>query len=96
MVARFTLVVAKRKNDNIRLGWSLLQKLYQNAEMILPPSATGFALKDEPETWPNALRLAQAIVTACGSVQHKGPAKSDSAIQAGILDGEGRDIENPT
>ena len=68
MAARFALANAKKKQDNIRAAWGSLQRLYRNAQLAIPLS-NAFTLEGEPETWPNALRLAELIVAACDRIE---------------------------
>jgi len=63
LVARFSLVLTKKKNDNIRVARVAVERLYQHAESILP--AATLSLKGEVDTWANLRRLANAVVIAC-------------------------------
>jgi hypothetical protein len=63
LAARFTLVVEKGKNDSISTAWVALERLFLHAESIFP--SAGFSLKSRARTWPNMLRLANAVVVAC-------------------------------
>lgn len=65
LAKRANRVAVGRKQDSINRGWLAVERLYGYARTTLPPTVVGLTLKEEPETWSNIARLANAIVTAC-------------------------------
>lgn len=78
LVARFSLVLTKKKNDNVRVARAAVERLYLHAESILPSAK--LSLTGGVDTWANLRRLANAVVTSCDRAE-SAPNDANGEIQ---------------